>query len=114
VLELSQEWLERTVNAVVGHSIEIDNMGLLIGPLGAVISGYGPIVVELYPFGLFVEPIANWDVEVTDLPVIELIPSWGLVEALLVMEYMLFKVVDAILVLLGGDAGVDLTVGNGL
>jgi hypothetical protein len=89
-------------------------MGLLVGPLRAVIARYSSVIIELDPLCLLVEAVTDRDVEVQDFPVVELITSRGLIETRLVVEDTLLEVVDAILVSLVIDAGRGLAVGNGL
>jgi hypothetical protein len=58
--------------------------------------------------------VSHRDVEVGDLAIVEYIACWQLIEGLLVVEDLALKVVDAVLVSLGGDAGGGLLVGDGL
>jgi hypothetical protein len=53
-------------------------------------------------------------VEVSDLPIIGLVAFRWLVEGLLVMEYLLFQVVEAVFVVFGSHAGARLSIGDGL
>jgi hypothetical protein len=89
-------------------------MGLFIGPLCAVVARHHSIIIKVNPLGLLIEPVAHWDVEVGDLPIVEYEAGRGFVEGSLVMEYALFEVVDAILVSLGGNTGAGLMTSNGL
>jgi hypothetical protein len=68
-------------------------MGLLVGPLCAVVTKYGPIVVESDPLGLLVESVAHWDMEVGDLPIVECVACGRLVKACFIVKYALFEVV---------------------
>jgi hypothetical protein len=61
-----------------------------------------------------VEPIADRDVKVGDLPVVKGEVFWWLVESPLVVELALLKAVESILVGFGGDGGVGLMIGDGL
>jgi hypothetical protein len=79
-----------------------------------VVTRHGAVVVEPYPFGFLIQPFANRDLKVTDLPVVEFIALGWLVEGLFVVEYPLLQVVDVILVALGGHAGTRLSIGDGL
>jgi hypothetical protein len=90
------------------------NVGLFIRPLGTVISGYGAVVIKVYPLHLLIDPIANWDMEVADLPVIGLETGRQLVEGILIMKDALFEVMDAILISFGVDAGSGFMVSDGL
>jgi hypothetical protein len=61
-----------------------------------------------------IEPVANWDVEISDLAVVERVAVGGLVEGILIVEDALFEVVDLVLVPLRHNSGGGLPVGDGL
>jgi hypothetical protein len=79
-----------------------------------VIPGYCPIISETDPLGFLVQPTADRDVEVTDLPVVEDVAHRWLVEAVLVVQDLLLEGVDAIFVPFCRDGGVGLLVCDGL
>jgi hypothetical protein len=87
---------------------------LLVGPLCGTVPQDSPIVVEAYPLGLLIKPIANRDVEVSNLPVVEGEALRWLIEGPPVVEYTLFKAVESVLIGFGGDGGVGLAIGDGL
>jgi hypothetical protein len=87
---------------------------LLVGALHGTIPQDSPIVIEAYPLGLLVEPIANRDVKVGDLPMVEGEAFWWLVESPLIVELTLLKAVESILIGFGGNSGVSLVIGDGL
>jgi hypothetical protein len=82
--------------------------------LGVSVAGDSPIIVKFDPFCGAVEPIANWDVEVGDLIVVEDIPHRWLLEGILIVEDGLLQGMDLVFILLGGNSSLDLPVGNGL
>jgi hypothetical protein len=73
-------------------------VGLLVGPLGAVIAGDCPIIVETDSLGLMIEPAAHWDVEVSDFTIVNGVASWGLIEGGLVVKDALFEMLKVIFV----------------
>ena len=89
-------------------------MGFFVGPLSTVVARYCAIVIEAYPLGLLVQPVAHRDVEVADLPIVGGIPCWGFIECVFVVEYLLLEVIDAILVVLGHDTSGGFSVSDGL
>jgi hypothetical protein len=52
--------------------------------------------------------------EVADLPIVDHVPCWWLIECSLIVEHPLFKVMDVILILLCCNAGAGLPISNGL
>jgi hypothetical protein len=93
------ECFKGRVDAIVRGRIQVDNMGLLIRPLGAMIAGNRSVVIEMDPLGFLIEPIAHWDVEVSDFTIIEGIASRGFVEPSFVVEDVLFEVMESIFIL---------------
>jgi hypothetical protein len=89
-------------------------VGLLIGPLHAVVTRYHAIVIKFDPLGFLVEAIAHWDVEVGDLPVVECVAGGGFVEGLLIVEYALLEVVELVFVPFVQYCGSGLSVSDGL
>jgi hypothetical protein len=61
-----------------------------------------------------VQSVAHWDVEVSDLPVIEDITTRWFVEGILIVEDALLKGADLILVVLGCNSSISLLIGDGL
>jgi hypothetical protein len=89
-------------------------VGLLIGALCTEVTRDGAIIIEPDPLHFLIEPTANWDVEVRDLPVIEDVACGWLIECRLVVEDSLFQAVEPIFVPLCRYGGVGLAIGNGL
>jgi hypothetical protein len=87
---------------------------LLVGPLSAMVSGDRPVIIEADPFGLLVEPVADWNVEISDFTVVKGVSSRGLVEGILIVEDALFEVAEAIFVSFVQDAGAGFAVSDGL
>jgi hypothetical protein len=114
VSEPCQEWFKWGVDAIVRGSIQVNDIGLLIGSLTTVVPRYRTIVVEPNPFGFLVQPSTDWDVEVSDLPIVDLIALRWLIKGLLVMEHPLLQVMEAVFVMLGSHAGTRLLVSDGL
>ena len=114
VSEPRREWFKRGVDAVVRGRIKVDDVRLLVGTLGTVVTRHGAVIVESYPLGFLIEAVADRDLEVSDLPGIELIPLRWMVESFLVVEDLLLEVVEVILVPLGGHTRTGLVVGDGL
>jgi hypothetical protein len=112
--EPARECLERGVDAVVRHHVQVNNVGLFIGPLGAVVAGDCSVIIETDPFGLLIEPVAHWDVEVGDLAVIDSVASRGLIESSLIVKDTLLEVVEMVFIPFSCDAGTGFVVGNGL
>jgi hypothetical protein len=61
-----------------------------------------------------IQPVAHWDVEVADLPIVKDVAAQWVVEGFLIVEDALLKGVDPILVLLDCNSGIRLPVGDGL
>jgi hypothetical protein len=114
VAEPRWEWFEWGVDAIIRGGIQVDDIGSLIGTLGAVVPRHCTIVIEPNPFGLLIQSSADRDVEVSNLPIVELVAFRWLVESLLVMEYLLLQVVQVVFVAFGSHAGARLSVGDGL
>jgi hypothetical protein len=79
-----------------------------------MIAGDGAIVIEVDPLGLLVQPVADWDLEVSDFPIVELVSGGWLIEGLFIVEYPLLQVVDAIFIPFGGHAGTCLSISDHL
>ena len=114
VSEPCWKWFEWGVDAIIRGGIQVDDIGSLIGTLGAVVPRHCTIVIEPNPFGLLIQSSADRDVEVSNLPIVELVAFRWLVESLLVMEYLLLQVVQVVFVAFGSHAGARLSVGDGL
>jgi hypothetical protein len=87
---------------------------LLVKPLDIGVPRDSAVIIEFDPFGWAIEAIADRDVEVGHLPVVEDIPSWCLIESVLIVEDVLLKGVDSLLVPFDGDGGVGFMVGDSL
>jgi hypothetical protein len=114
VAEPGWQGLDGGTGTSVGLSVEVDNVRLFIGPLCRTIPRDHSVVVEAYPLSLLVESIADGDVEVSNLHVIEVEALRRLVEGPLIVENALFKAVELILIGFGGDGGVSLAIGDDL
>jgi hypothetical protein len=79
-----------------------------------MVARHSAVVIESDPFGLLIQSLADQDVEVTDLPIVEFVALGWVIEGLFIVEYLLLQVVEMIFVALGGHADACLSVGNGL
>jgi hypothetical protein len=61
-----------------------------------------------------IEPIADWDMEVGDPSIVEDEALRWLIEGPLIVEDMLLKAMELILIGFGGNGGVSLAIGDGL
>jgi hypothetical protein len=114
VLKPGWQGFDGRVCAMVSLGVEVNDVCLLIGSLCGTVPWDGSVVVETYPLGFLVKPIADRDVEIGDLSVVEDEALWWCVEAVLIMEDALLKVVVLVLISFSGDGGVGLMVGDGL
>jgi hypothetical protein len=89
-------------------------MGLFVGPLSGVVARDCAIVVEANPLCLLIEPIADRDVEVGNLAIVEDVAGGGCVEGVLVVEDLLLQVMDLVFVPLCCDGGGGFPIGDGL
>ena len=87
---------------------------MLIRPLCRAVPQDSSIVVKAYPLGLLIEPIANRDVKVGDLPVVEGEAFRWCIEGSLIVEDTLLKTMELVLIGFGGDGSVGLMIGDGL
>ena len=87
---------------------------MLVGAVGAEITGYCAVFVESDPLSLLVQPIADGDLKVGDFSIVDLISLRWVIEGLFVVEDPLFEVVEPIFVALGGHTRAGLAIGDGL
>jgi hypothetical protein len=114
VSEPAQEHLKGGVDAVVGRCVQVNDMGLFIWPLGAVITRDSSVVIEADPLGLLVKTVTHWDMEVHNFAIVECVASWRLIEGILIVEDVLFEVVESVFIPFVGDSGGCFSVSDGL
>jgi hypothetical protein len=99
---------------VVSLGIEVNNVRLLIGALCGAVPRDCAIVIKTDPLGSLVQSIADWDVEVGDLPIVESVAFRRSVVGVLIVEDMLLEPLELLFICLGDDGGVGFVIGDGL
>jgi hypothetical protein len=82
--------------------------------LSSSVAGDSPIVVKVDSLHLLVGSIANRDVEVTDLPIVEDEAFRWVVESFLIVEDALLQAMEPIFIRLSSNGSVSFTVGDSL
>ena len=89
------EWLQGLGHGRSGCSIDLENCGVIIGPIGQCMAGDFATVQHVNPFDWTRQTVLDWDEEMGKLS-IDLKAIGGHIIVCLVMEDLFFKVCDVL------------------